>query len=261
MTYKNKFALFGKRKGAFLTEETAIIHPEKELLIFGSYAGLYCIIIWLCSLLIKYYPLPLFGCQEFGNDLWYVLFAKLIFLLFIPLFIYCNRGYNLSSLLQWKFQSKRNNAIATALFLVLGLLINYSYLPLIISGRDHINIMMVLVSFLIPLLTAAIPEELFYRVILQTRIEKLFGSTIGVLGSSMSFALFHFPSRYILANGIEGEMGNVLSVMSGTVFPVFIVGLVFGLLWSKFKNTYLLIALHVGIDFFPQLAALLGIKV
>lgn len=244
----------------FSAEQTAIIQPEKELLIFGSYAGLYCIIVWICSLLIKNYPIPLFGSQEFGNDLWYVLFAKIIFLLFIPLFIYCNIGYNLPSLLQWKFQSKRKNTIATALFLMLGLIINHSYLSRIIDVRDHINIMMVLISFLIPLLTAAIPEEIFYRVILQTRIEKLFGSTIGIFCSSIAFALFHFPSRFILSNDIEGVAGNVLSVMMGTVFPVFIIGLIFGFLWFKFKNMYLLIALHTGIDFFPQLAALLGIK-
>ncbi|SDF26337.1 CPBP family intramembrane glutamic endopeptidase [Sporomusa acidovorans] len=244
----------------FSVEQTAIIHPETELLIFGSYAGFYCIIIWICSLLIKNYPIPLFGCHEFGNDLWYVLFAKIIFLLVVPLFIYCNRGYHLSSLLQWKFQSKEKNVIATVFFLTVGLLINHSYLRRIIDVRDHINIMMVLISFFIPLLTAAIPEEIFYRVILQTRIEELFGSTIGVVCSSIAFALFHFPSRFILSNDMEGVAGNVLSVMMGTVFPVFIVGLIFGLLWSKFKNMYLLIALHAGIDFFPQLADLLGIK-
>ncbi|CQR75186.1 CAAX amino terminal protease self- immunity [Sporomusa ovata DSM 2662] len=244
----------------FSAEQTAIIHPETELLIFGSYAGLYCIIIWICSLLIKNYPIPLFGCQGFGNDLWYLLFAKIIFLLIIPIFIYCNRGYNLSSLLQWKFQSKGKNTIATALFLTLGLLINHNYLPRIIEVKDHINIMMVLISFLIPLLTAAIPEEIFYRVILQTRIEKLFGRTIGIFCSSIAFSLFHFPSRFFLSNDMEGVAGNVLSVMMGTVFPIFIAGLIFGLLWSKFKNMYLLIALHAGIDFFPQLADLLGIK-
>jgi uncharacterized protein len=103
-----------------------------------------------------------------------------------------------------------------------------------------------------------LPEEIFYRIILQTRIEKLFGWSASIIFSSIMFSLFHFPSRIILSSGVEGEAGNLLSVFTGTLLPVFVIGIIFGFLWNRYRNIYLLISLHFGIDLLPSLASIVG---
>lgn len=243
-------------KVRILYQQIHIIRPKYELCIFGIYAMIYFLVVWIVSLLIKYYPLPLLGSKEFSNDLWYILFAKEIFLLAIPVTIYRYLGYKNSSLFLWKFKNNINNIIVIVVFFLLGLLVNNSYITEILNKKEFFNITLLLNSLLIPLFTAAIPEEIFYRVILQTRIENVWGSALGIIGSSMAFAIFHFPTRFILANSVEG---NVLSVINGTILPVFIMGLIFGVLWLKSRNVYLLIAFHTGIDFLPQVISFLKV--
>ena len=242
-------------------EQNNITNPKHELVIFGGYAGFYIVVVWLASLMTKYYPLTWFTSSRIDDPLWfgvwYAIVAKFIFLFVVPIFIYQYLGYNVMSLFQYKSKSIINNVLISFIFFMIGFSMNQSYIVPILQ-HGNIGAGGVLIALVVILLTAAIPEEIFYRVILQTRIETTYGKLVGIIGSSFACAMFHFPSRFILANGIEGMAGNAGSVLSGTLIPVFILSIIFGTLWSRFRNLYMLLALHAGIDFLPLFSLLAG---
>ncbi len=110
-----------------------------------------------------------------------------------------------------------------------------------------------------PLLIAGFPEEFVFRGILQTRLEKVWGRVAAITVSVLLFTAWHIPTRYLLAQGVEGSAGDLTSVLLGTGVPVLIVGSVFALLWDRYRNLPALIAAHWGVDVLPALIAFLGI--
>lgn len=238
-------------------------NPKKELTIFSIYAVLYIFIVYIFSLAIKYEPLPILNSVNYVHDFWYVVCIKFIFLLSVPLFIYRKMGYRLSTLLGFKNENMKKNIFLVFIFFMIGILINT---PVLWKILNHIHLFKVtslwstLVGILLPFFQAAVPEELFYRVILQTRIEKCYGWFLSIIVSSILFTLFHFPSRMLLASGVEGKAGNLPSVILGTLIPVFIIGVIFGFLWNRYRNVLLNMALHYGIDLLPSLAFFMGLK-
>ena len=75
-----------------------------------------------------------------------------------------------------------------------------------------------------------------------------------------SFAAWHVPSRFLLVHGFEGIAGDLGSVILGTGIPVFIVGLIFGVIWDRYRSLLPLIAVHWGIDIFPCILSMLGVS-
>ncbi|MBH0332240.1 hypothetical protein ABH14_21190 [Brevibacillus brevis] len=235
--------------------------PKKELGIFTLYSLLYIFIVALFSVAIMYFPIPILGATGFIQDVWYVVFVKIIFLLFLPLCIYKRLGYEISSI----FKTKLTWKICIAVFscFILGMLLNVSYIAEINRVVANGGIMIWInftAGLLLPLVQAAIPEEIFYRYILQTRLEKVCGAILGIFLSALLFASFHFPSRYLLSSGVEGTAGNIYSVLIGTIVPVFVIGIIFGFLWWRYRNISILIALHYGIDTLPSIASFLHIS-
>lgn len=233
----------------------------RELLIFGGYALAYPIIVGLFSLIIKYYPLRLIPGSHFTDDLWYLLVIKLLFLLVVPLHLYHRRGYSAGELLRFR-HGRARGLLVMLMFFLAGTVVNFGHLGGIVTAVSHPDFSLapkLLFASIVPLITAAIPEEIFYRGILQTRIEFAWGRWPGVLLSAALFSLFHLPSRLILSSGVEGTAGNVPSILMGTALPTFVAGLVFGFLWSRYRNLPALIALHYGLDFLPAVSSVLGL--
>jgi membrane protease YdiL (CAAX protease family) len=73
------------------------------------------------------------------------------------------------------------------------------------------------------------------------------------------FTAWHLPSRFLLSQGVEGHAGDIGSVLIGTGVPVFIVGLIFGIFWDRYRSILPLIAAHWGIDLIPQVVSFLGV--
>lgn len=231
-----------------------------ELGVFTIYSLFYIFIVAIFSVVIMHFPMPILGASSFTEDVWYVVFIKIVFLLFIPLFIYRKLGHKISDIFKIEFNWKICMAVIGCM--LLGSLLNSSYLAeinRIVANGDMMTWIKFSVGLLLPLVQAAIPEEIFYRYILQTRLEKVFGSIFGIFLSSLLFASFHFPSRYLLASGVEGSAGDIYSIFTGTILPVFVLGIILGYLWKKFRNVWILIALHYGIDILPSIASLLHI--
>lgn len=86
-------------------------------------------------------------------------------------------------------------------------------------------------------LTAGVGEELLYRVWLQTRLEALLGRWGGIAVATLVFAALHVGSRH--GQGLLVEAAGAV-VVQGLGF-----GLVAGYLWSRYRNAWLAVALHV----------------
>jgi len=148
---------------------------------------------------------------------------------------------------------------------VLGVSINLlqGHFSFILEVADNFSasefIIRVGIGFILPLLMAAIPEEFFYRGILQTRIEQLLGRIAAIVITVLLFTAWHIPTRFLLSQGVEGYAGDFGSVLLGTGVPVLIFGLLFGLLWDRYRNLLSLIAFHWGIDTLPILISMVGV--
>ena len=235
-----------------------IVHPARELGIALAFAVAYVLAAVATGLIERAYPLPLLGASYLTSDATYVLAFKIGLLLVVPLIAIRRAGYTLDDfLLDWR-PTPRAVAVVAGLF-ALGVLINGSKLAAI-SGAlvaPGEKILRISVGAAVVLFAAALPEEIVYRWALQTRIERVWGRTAAIIGASLLFTAWHLPTRFLLASGAEGRAGDLASVLVGTGLPVFIVGLIFGWAWDRWRNLPALVALHWGIDTLPSVASFL----
>jgi uncharacterized protein len=243
-------------------QEVRIKNPVREMRLFGGYAVLFVLASWLTGLLIRAYPHPIFGADSFTHDFWYALLFKILLLLTIPYGIYRKLGYSLSDL-PASFEGNARTISVLILSFLAGNILNIGHLDKIGETLPHyeqaqITIRLV-IALILPLLTAGIPEEFVYRGILQTRIEAVWGRLAAILIANTLFTAWHIPTRFLLAHGLEGEAGNLSSVLLGTGIPVFIVGLIFSLLWDRYRRFWPLVMAHWGVDTLPAISSLFGI--
>ena len=230
--------------------------------IFIGYAVLFVLASLCTGLLIRAYPLPILGAHSFTHDFWYALLFKILLMLTIPYAIYRKLGYSLRDL-PASFDWKIRTIIVLILSFLAGNILNLTHLDWIGETLPHFDqtqiAIRIPVALILPLLTAGLPEELVYRGILQTRIEAVWGRLTAILTANTLFTAWHIPTRYLLAHGIEGEAGNLGSVLIGTGIPVFVVGLIFSLLWDRYRRIWPLVMAHWGVDTLPAISSLFGI--
>ncbi len=235
-----------------------IFHPSRELGIALAFAVAYVLAAVVTGLIERAYPLPLLDATYLTSDATYIFAFKIGLLLVVPLIAIRRTGYKLDDfLLGWR-PTPRAVAVVVALF-ILGVLVNASKLAPISAapfGPAEKYLRMGIGAGLM-LFTAALPEEIVYRWGLQTRIERLWGRAAAIIGASLLFTAWHLPTRFLLASGAEGRAGDFASVLLGTGLSVFIVGLIFGWAWDRWRNLPALVALHWGIDTLPGIASFL----
>jgi uncharacterized protein len=230
---------------------------DNEIRILLSYAIFYIIASYMTGLVILNYPAPILGAVDFNQDIWYSIVFKILLLLIIPSVIF---------FIIWKYELKDlllglkpsiKNISATVLMIAIGFFLNSSKLKPIQENFSNFPDapLRLLMGIMIPLFTAGIPEELFFRGYLQTRLEKKWNRLAAILISTTLFAAWHLPSRYLLSNGAEGQAGDWGSVIIHTGIPVFIVGLVLSLHWSRYRNIVLLVLTHWAIDILPSVGS------
>ena len=244
-------------------QEFRIKQPKKEAALVLLYTIFYIFAAGVFGYLIKHKPLPIWGAADFTTDVWYALVFKIGFLLVVPGIWFFLRGYHIRDLLPgWKLQFKSVFPIIIAY--ALGVIINLpeGHFNFISEAAGHFSTgeltARVGLGFLLPLFMAAIPEEFFYRGILQTRIELLLGRIAAISITVLLFTAWHLPTRFLLSQGIEGSAGDLGSVLLGTGVPVLIFGLIFGVLWDRCRSLLTLIAFHWGVDTLPILISLVG---
>ena len=107
-------------------------------------------------------------------------------------------------------------------------------------------------------LEAGLPEEFLFRAALQSRAAAwLRSETAGIAVMALCFGLAHAPG-YVLrgAHAMEGMSAapDPLTAAAYAVAVVSPVGILFGVLWARTRNLWLLAILHGWGDLFPHLA-------
>lgn len=233
---------------------------ERDLLL--AYAIAYVGAAWGTARLILTWPAPLLGAADLTYQTWYVFLFKIGGLLIIPLLGLRKLGYRLQDLAGPRPWSTPT-LLAALIGYSMGFSLNLGHVPhiraAIESGSIDVLPLRVALGITLPLISAGIPEELFFRGLLQTRLEAWKGRVAAILLSTTLFTAWHLPTRYFLASGVEGSAGDLGSVLLGTGLPVFIVGLLFSLLWDRHRKLVPLIAAHWGVDTLPAISSLLHI--
>nr|WP_235733584.1 CPBP family intramembrane glutamic endopeptidase [Mycobacteroides chelonae] len=98
----------------------------------------------------------------------------------------------------------------------------------------------VAVASLITLLTAGVLEEVFYRGFVQTRLESLVGRWPAIATASVLFAAMHIAS-HVHATTVAVDLATIVAVQ-GTF------GVMQGYLWSRYRNIWAPIAIHIAVN-------------
>jgi len=151
-------------------------------------------------------------------------------------------------------------AVIGALLVAIQLLLGRGARPLLdgsLSGRHWI--VGLVLCFLWMSLEAGLVEELFFRVLLQSRLEARFGSpAAGLFVSALIFGLAHAPGLWLRGAGVVEGLGpnpGPLLAAAYAVTTMGIAGLVFGVLWMRTRSLLLLVALHGLTDALSNTAA------
>lgn len=235
---------------------------DKELTFLLIYSIGYVFLGYLIGLLIQIQPIPILGAKNFVQDFWYSVIFKLLCLLIIPTYVYFFKwNYSINDLIL-DFKPRPKNLILGSLLVLFGFFLNAGHLSGIKSQIPLFDdaVLRLAMGVIFPLIIAGLPEELFFRGYLQTRLEKKWNRISAILLSSLLFTAWHLPSRYLLSNGIEGQAGDFFGVLTGTGLPVFIVSIFFGLHWSRYRNIILLIMVHWAIDILPSLSSFFNVS-
>ncbi len=233
---------------------------ERNLLL--GYALFYIFAAWCTARLSLAFPAPLLGAASLTHQIWYVFGFKIFGLLLVPAIALRKLRYRFRDIAgpdPWG----RSTLFAAAFAYALGLSINLGHVSHIQAAMasDALDLVPVRLGLgiVLPLLYAGIPEEVFFRALLQTRLEASSGRVVAILVSNTLFTAWHIPTRYLLSSGVEGTAGDFASVLLGTGLPVFIAGLVFSLLWDRYRKLVPLIAAHWGVDTLPAISSLMGV--
>jgi membrane protease YdiL (CAAX protease family) len=237
-------------------------HPGFERNLLLGYALFYIFAAWCTARLSLTFPAPLLGAASLTHQIWYVFGFKIIGLLIVPAIALRKLGYRFRDIAgpdPWS----RPTLFAAVFAYALGLSLNLGHVSHIqaamASGTLDLVPVRLGLGIVLPLLYAGIPEEVFFRALLQTRLEAWSGRVAAILVSNTFFTAWHLPTRYLLSSGVEGTAGDLGSVLMGTGVPVFIAGLIFSLLWDRYRKLVPLIAAHWGVDTLPAISSLMHV--
>lgn len=103
---------------------------------------------------------------------------------------------------------------------------------------------------LVSFLYAGFPEEAFYRSMLQTRLELLFGTSTGIALTSLLFGLRHLPGRFFFVwLGTTSSPATALALTVAVILSdQVVVGVMFGYMWHRYRNIYVNMAAHALYD-------------
>jgi uncharacterized protein len=93
---------------------------------------------------------------------------------------------------------------------------------------------------------AAIPEELVFRVLLQTRLEALYGRWNGIAATSVLFGVMHAPQTFFLTSAGHVAVWPVAIAytIAVTILNQGLGGVMFGYIWARYRNFWAQVAIH-----------------
>lgn len=195
-----------------------------------------------------------------------VLVAKLATMAALPAWLLMRRGYPLRELVgtpRFDRCSLMAFAIMAALLMALQLLAGRAVREVANLGEaGWVIALAVPAAWLWTTFEAGVTEEFLFRVALQTRLAAwLRSESAGIVLMALLFGLAHAPG-YVLRGGhaAEGMLASpdALTAMAYGIVAVSPVGLLFGVLWARTRNFWLLAVLHGWVDLVPFLPRLLS---
>ncbi|WP_328412392.1 CPBP family intramembrane glutamic endopeptidase [Nocardia sp. NBC_00403] len=117
------------------------------------------------------------------------------------------------------------------------------------SAEDYPDPVVLVIGATVTVLTANICEEVFYRVMLQTRLEALLGRWPAIVLAALLFAWLHLPTHgqgSAALSGLPLRLGAIVA-FQGTY------ALFAGYLWARYRNVWALVAAHTIINTVPLL--------
>lgn len=108
-----------------------------------------------------------------------------------------------------------------------------------LSGYRQYDRAFLLAAMVLTFVSASLAEEIFYRVLLQTRLEGLLGRWPAIVSTALLFAVMHV---HRIGDGPLYEMVAVMLAWNGGF------GLLAGYLWARYRNIWALFALHTAVN-------------
>ncbi|HEX4912203.1 MAG TPA: CPBP family intramembrane glutamic endopeptidase [Permianibacter sp.] len=195
-----------------------------------------------------------------------ILIAKLITMVVLPAWLFQRLGYRWRDLVgafSWRalLGNGQWRVLLVMAILLLGLQLTIGRGPTQLAALPEPVWFIVAVAPLALLwmtLEAGLTEEFLFRALLQTRASAYLRSeTAAIVVMSVLFGLVHAPG-YVLreAHLMEGMAGapDALTAIAYSIVVVSPIGLMFGVLWARTRNFWLLVLLHGWTDLLPNLA-------
>ncbi|GLU47537.1 CPBP family intramembrane glutamic endopeptidase [Nocardiopsis ansamitocini] len=107
-----------------------------------------------------------------------------------------------------------------------------------------------LLGLLLTIATSALLQEFFFRVLLQTRVEALLGRWPAIVATALLCA-----AAELVGAGFVPSVSEELAMTAAVTVPV---GLMYGYLWSRYRNIWLNFLLHGGVSCLVLFPALQG---
>ncbi|MGE5107667.1 MAG: lysostaphin resistance A-like protein [Sphingobacteriales bacterium] len=193
-----------------------------------------------------------------------IFLRKLLFFVLVPFGVYKAFGFSLKDFglkgSPVKFFSQKS-ILVFILLSIAALLFQYflsSGAKGVRSGAfDTAQLLIGLpLCFVYLIFDAGLIEEFFFRGLLQSRLSVLLKSTAGsIVVSAIIFGLVHAPGLYLRgaeSEGIEEQLPFTFFA-AYTVAYMSVAGIFLGIIYSKTKNLWLVVAIHAMVDLLPNL--------
>lgn len=199
---------------------------------------------------------------------WIVIIRKLFVFVLVPYMVYHFLGFSLkdfglpsSSTRIFSSASVRVFVVMSVIILVFEYFLSGGAEPLR-SGQFTASQLLVALplTFIWMFVEAGVVEEFFFRAILQTRLAALLKSEwAAILIGGLLFALAHVPGLYLRGAQSEGvtEQMPLTFWLSYCIINMSVAGIFLGIIWSRTKNLFLVMALHAVTDLLPNTAPLI----
>jgi len=190
---------------------------------------------------------------------------KLLVFVIIPFFIYKSFGFSVKDFglrLSKKEMFNRKNFITFIVLSIAALSFQYflsgGAAPVREGQFSFIRLLTGLpILFTWLFIEAGLVEEFFFRALLQSRIAVLLKSQVaGIVISGLIFGLAHAPGLYLRGAESEGVSESMPFYFwaAYTITAMSLAGIFLGIVWSRTKNLYLVMAIHAMVDLLPNTA-------
>jgi len=190
-----------------------------------------------------------------------ILVLKLATMVALPALLLKAFGYELRDLFRLRPLGKagwRAAIIMTVLLFLLQALLGRG-IPNIkaLQAPASLILMMAPIALIWFVFEAGLTEEFLFRVLLQTRASAwLRSETAGIVVMATLFGLAHAPGYVLRGQHLMEGMQQAPDILTAAAYSIAVVspiGLMFGVLWKRTRNLWLLVFLHGWTDLLPNL--------